>query len=119
MSETHYWPGADEIGWHCVEHKDGEKRSLWWNGKKWSDDQFAPWQRTTEQVREMGYLGVRREPEKLTPSDTAEILARSAEDNAAIAREAREELRMCRRSYEFERWAIKWGPVLCQMLGAE
>jgi len=42
-----------------------------------------------------------------------------APDNATIAREAREELRMCRRSYEFERWAIKWGPVLCQMLGAE
>lgn len=42
-----------------------------------------------------------------------------APDNATIAREAREELRKCRRSYEFERWAIKWGPVLCQMLGAE
>lgn len=56
--------------------------------------------------------GVRREPE---PVNQAE----QAEDNATLAREAREELRLCRRSYEFERWAIKWGPVLCRMLGAE
>lgn len=67
MSVEHYWPGEDEIGWHSVEHRDGETRLLWWNGMKWSDDQFAPWQLTTEKVKEKGYLGVKK------PADAKQV----------------------------------------------
>jgi len=115
VSETHYWPGADQPGEYIVERSD-DRYSWEWNGSIWIHGYRHC---STEAMKAIGYLGVRREPERLTPSDTAETLARSAEDNDTLAREAREELRMCRRSYEFERWAIKWGPVLCQMMGAE
>lgn len=128
MSGTHFWPSPDEIGWHSVDHSDGEKRSLWWNGKKWSDDQFAPWQRTTEQVREMGYLGVRREkpePVRVRFLEVTELqpTPRAVGDddpyNDAIAAQALAEWRDVKQSPKAADWAYRWAHRLCVILGAE
>lgn len=111
MSESEwYWP--TENGKYLVNVREKYVEFLNLENGLWHSPANHELTFTTEHLRRCGYLGVRREP---TPVNQAE----QAEDNDTLAREAREELRMCRRSYEFERWAIKWGPVLCQMMGAE
>jgi hypothetical protein len=69
MSEAEYeWPLDERRGWLEVTHSDGEIHRLWWNGSKWSEGPFAPWQLLTAQLIERGYLGVRREPADAEPA---------------------------------------------------
>jgi hypothetical protein len=102
MSEaTHYWPV--QPGVYTVESRHGAKRTMVLPASRWDcPGEFVC--RTTIDLQGDGWLGVRREAEKA--------------DNAATAREARQELSMCRKPAEFERWAIKWGPTLCEIAGA-
>ena len=89
----------------------GRAERMIFDGLLWKTPEQPNTACTSANLRMYGYLGVRREAE---PVNQAE----KAEDDLEAARDAKQELSMCRKPAEFERWAIKWGPVLCQMLGA-
>lgn len=115
MSEAeYYWPGEDDRGWFSVTHGDGEVRHLWWNGSKWSEGQFDPWQLTTEKVKERGYLGVRRE--KTKPDDAIYVSPQPQPDDYAA--KALAAFRACKQTTHFANWAMEFGFTLCQRLGA-
>jgi hypothetical protein len=119
MSEaTHYWPSDDKPGVYDLVHDSGAtwKQALW-TGDVWvTKGNTAPPIDQWEAIA-IGYLGVRREQATLTP--TPRPLTPDPDDgNAMVAQEALNELRMCRKSYQFERWSIKWGRPLTERLGA-
>ena len=97
-----YWPGENEPGLYLVVESGGGFCPIQWDGKSWIAADGS--ELSHDILKAWGYLGVRREAEK--------------PNNAATAQQALDEWRACRKPAEFERWAIKWGPVLCQMLGA-
>ena len=105
MSDV-YWPGPDDLGVYDLVHQSGVVlKSVMWTGANWVAKGPAAHATETRQMMKYGYLGVRREAEK--------------PDNAATAQQALDELRACQtKPAESERWFYKWGPVLCQMLGA-
>ena len=104
-----YWPGEDEPGLYLVVESGGGFCPIQWDGKSWIAADGS--ELSHDILKAYGYLGVRREAE---PVNQAEV----AEDNATAAREAKQELSMCRKPAEFERWAIKWGRTLCEIAGA-
>ena len=107
-----YWPGPDDLGVYDLVHHSGVVlKSVMWTGANWVAKGPAANAMETRQMMEWGYLGVRREAE---PVNQAE----KAEDDLEAAREAKQELSMCRKPAEFERWAIKWGRTLCEIAGA-
>jgi len=127
-----YWPLSGEVGTYTLcrpQLKDEGGWELCGDGlwRHTANDGVAY---TSEYLKRHGYLGVRREPEKpviarVTLRDGGEhkpprnALAPDPDDgNAMVAQEALDELRMCRKSYQFERWSIKWGRPLTEMLGA-
>jgi hypothetical protein len=113
MSEASYfWPSEDQPGEYIVE-RSTDAAEWRWDGKGWL--YLMPGfntVRSTEELVKIGYLGVRREQAKPEPKPDEEV------GDAMIAQEALNELRMCRKSYQFERWSIKWGKPLTEMLGA-
>lgn len=139
MSEASYfWPSVP--GKYTIEATDGD-RDDWslGNDGMWACDEIRSRTFSTEEMASDGYLGVRREPAKLQQGPqpivpvtdtsitanlsvvppTPKIITPDPDDgNAMAAQEALNELRMCRKSYQFERWSIKWGKPLTEMLGA-
>jgi hypothetical protein len=111
----YFWPGHEDHGWFQVTHSDGEVPRLWWDGSKWADEPFAPWRVTIEQVMEMGYIGVRREP----AAQPVEATPDEEVGDALIAQQALDEWRACKQAPKAADWAYKWAVQLCQMLGAE
>lgn len=101
-----YWPGPDDLGVYDLVHYSGAVwREAMWTGEKWVAKGPPGGAIEPLEVISWGYLGVRREAEK--------------PDSAATAQQALDELRACQtKPAESERWFYKWGPVLCQMLGA-
>lgn len=106
MSEaTHYWPSEDEEGEYIVEMFSGDMAEWMWDGQHWIS--MAPGfysARSTEQMIEASYLGVRREVE--TP------------DNAATAQQALDEWRAVEQAPKAADWAYRWAVKLCERLGA-
>ena len=101
-----YWPEIP--GRYDIEYRMGDNTYEGWPFEwiegHWVDVVTRKWW-TKDDMIANGYLGVRREAEK--------------PDNTATAQQALDELRACQtKPAESERWFYKWGPVLCQMLGA-
>lgn len=97
MSETHFWPGRDDLGVYDLCHHSGAvwKEALW-TGDGWvAKGKMAPPISQTEAIA-MGYLGVRRE----TPAKP---------DLNALIREAIAEFRAnVKQPTKAADWAFKW-----------
>lgn len=61
MSESHYWPRSGEIGTYDLETVVGNSFDWEWTGTEWLVPENKTVHRTTDQLKKMGYLGVRRE----------------------------------------------------------
>lgn len=75
MSESHYWPLSGEVGAHNLETRFGNSFQWEWTGNDWAVPEDRTVRKTTEQLKAMGYLGVRREQ----PADDAAQLKADAE----------------------------------------
>lgn len=67
MSETHYWPLSGEAGTYYLETVRGNSFDWEWTGTEWLVPEDKTVNRTTDQLKKLGYLGVRREQ----PADDA------------------------------------------------
>ena len=77
MSWSYYWPTEDQTGEYLVERDTGEFKEWLWNGSEWRRGMYF---RTTSQMIEKGYLGVRREQQKI--DEHAEEIAQLKADAA-------------------------------------
>jgi hypothetical protein len=117
MSEF-YWPSGDKPGEYIVEASSGDTEEWRWDGAHWFYLMPGfPVFRTTQQLIEWGYLGVRREPVTLTP--TPKTITPDPDDgNAMVAQEALDEWRACKQQPRAADWAYRWAVDLCERLGA-
>lgn len=90
----HYWPKIN--GLYEVEDVDGERSMFSFENGKWISLPIATDLLSERQMIADGYLGVRL-PEKPT---------------TLLADEAEAAFRACKKPYEFERWALAYGPKL-------
>lgn len=93
MSESYYWPGEDQPGEYLVEKDTGVFNEWLWNGSEWRRGMYF---RTTQQMVEHGYIGVRREQKPIDERDA--LLRESIADFRANVKQPT----------KAADWAFKW-----------